>query len=56
MIGKIPTWECLYVKKKHGLFLSIHVDDLKVVAEKQNMGPMCEILQQEIDLEDPTPL
>ena len=26
---KVPNWECLSVKREKGLFLSVHVDDLK---------------------------
>ena len=25
------TWECLYVHRRHGLFLSVHVHDFKMV-------------------------
>ena len=32
-----PTWECLSVYKKLGLFLSVHVGDVKIVGKNQNM-------------------
>ena len=27
---KVPNWECLFVYGKQGLFLSVHVDDIKM--------------------------
>ena len=27
--GKVPNWECLFVNRKKGLFLSVYVDDFK---------------------------
>ena len=27
---KIPNWECLFVHREKGLFLSVYVDDLKI--------------------------
>ena len=38
------------------MFLYVHVDDIKMVGEKQDLGPMWTILRRDIDLEDPTPL
>ena len=35
---KLPSWECLYVHRKHGLFLSKNVDDIKRAGEKQEMA------------------
>ena len=26
---KVPIWECLFVHRKQGLFLSVYVDDFK---------------------------
>ena len=34
---KVPNWECSFVHKKQGLFLSAHVDDIKMTRKKQNM-------------------
>ena len=28
--GKIPNWECLFVHREKGLFLSVYVDDIKI--------------------------
>ena len=47
---KIPNWECLFVHREKGLFLSVHVDDIKLAGKKQNLDPMWEVLNKEVDL------
>ena len=37
---KLPNWECLFVHRNPGLFLSENVDDIKMDGRKQNVGPM----------------
>ena len=37
---KVPNWECLFVHRKQGLFLSVYVDDIKMAGRSQNMAPM----------------
>ena len=37
---KIPNWECLFVHREKGLFLSVYVDDIKFAGKKQNLDPM----------------
>ena len=37
---KVPNWECLFVHRQKGLFLSVHVDDMKLAGKKQNLDPM----------------
>ena len=37
---KIPNWECMFVHRKQGLFLSVYVDDIKMAGKKQNLDPM----------------
>ena len=37
---KIPNWECLFVHREKGLFLSVYVDDIKLAGKKQNIDPM----------------
>ena len=32
---KIPNWECLFVHRQKGLFLSLYVDDIKLAGKKQ---------------------
>ena len=37
---KIPNWECLFVNREKGLFLSVYVDDIKLAGKKHNIKPM----------------
>ena len=50
---KIPNWECLFVHREKGLFLSVYVDDIKLAGKKQNLDPMWKLLK-EVDLGEPT--
>ena len=34
---KIPNWECLFVHREKGFFLSVYVDDIKLAGKKQNL-------------------
>ena len=43
---KIPNWECLFVHREKGLFLSVYVDDIKLAGKKHNIDPMWESTQQ----------
>ena len=38
-LEKIPNWECLFVHREKGLFLSVYVDDIKLAGKKQNLDP-----------------
>ena len=51
---KIPNWECLFVHRGKGLFLSVNVDDIKLAGKKQNLDPMWKLLNKEVDLGEPT--
>ena len=51
---KIPNWECLFVHRGKGLFLSVYVDDIKLAGKKQNLDPMWKVLNKEVDLGEPT--
>ena len=51
---KIPNWECLFVHREKGLFLSVYVDDIKLAGKKQNIDPMWKVLNTEVDLGEPT--
>ena len=51
---KNPNWECLFVHREKGLFLSVHVDDIKLAGKKQNIDPMWKVLNKEVDLGEPT--
>ena len=43
---KIPNWECLFVHREKGLFLSVYVDDIKLAGKKQNLDPMWKRTEQ----------
>ena len=51
---KIPNWECLFVHREKGLFLSLYVDDMKLAGKKQNINPMWKVINKEVDLGEPT--
>ena len=51
---KIPNWECLFVHREQGLFLSVYVDDIKLAGKKHNIDPMWKVLNKEVDLGEPT--
>ena len=48
------NWECLFVHREKGLFLSVYVDDIKLAGKKQNLDPMWKLLNKEVDLGEPT--
>ena len=45
---KVPNWECMFVHRKQGLFLSVCVDDIKI------MAPIWKELMKNVDLDEPT--
>ena len=51
---KIPNWECLFVHRQKGLFLSVYVDDINLAGKKQNIVLMWKVLNKEVDLGEPT--
>ena len=51
---QVPNWECLFVHRKQGCFLSVHVDDIKMAWTKENMAPMWKKLMKHSDLDEPT--
>ena len=51
---KVSNCECLFVHREKGLFLSVHVDDIKLAGKKQNIDPMWKELNKEVDLGEPT--
>ena len=36
---KIPNWDCLFVHREKGFFLSVYVDDIKLAGKKQTLDP-----------------
>ena len=51
---KVSNWECLFVHREKGLFLSVYVDVIKLAGKKQNIDPMWKVLNKEVDLGEPT--
>ena len=51
---KVSNWECLFVHREKGLFLSVCVDDIKWTGKKQNINPMWKVQNKEVDLGEPT--
>ena len=52
-VRKIQNWECLFVHRGNGLFLSVYADDIKMVGKRHNIDPMWKALK-EVDLGEPT--
>ena len=50
----VSNWECLFVQCEKGLFISVYVDDIKLVGKKQNIDPMWKVLNKVVDLGEPT--
>ena len=46
--------KCLFVHRKHGLFLSVFVDDIKMAAKNQNLATMWKKWMKHVDLDEPT--
>ena len=51
---KVSRWECSFVHREKGLFLSVYVNDIKLAGKKQNIDPMWKVLNKEFDLGEPT--
>ena len=51
---KVPHWECSFVNREKGLFLSVYVDDIDLAGKKQNINPMWKVYVKEVDLREPT--
>ena len=50
----VANWECFFVQCEKGLFISVYVDDIKLVGKKQNIDPMWKVLNKVVDLGEPT--
>ena len=44
----VPNCECSIVNREKGLFLSVHVDDIKLAGKKQNIYPMWKIPMNDV--------
>ena len=51
---KVSNWECFFVHREKGLFLSVYVDDIKLGGKKHNTNPMWKVLNKEVDFGEPT--
>ena len=51
---KVPNWECFFVSREKGLFLSVYVDDVKLAGKKQNISPTWKVCMKDVDLGEPT--
>ena len=50
----VPNWECLFVHREKGLFLSVNVDGIKLAGKNQYIGLMWKVLNKEVHLGEPT--
>ena len=51
---KVSNWECLFVHRARGLFLSVYVDDIKLAGKTENIDPMWTVHMKDVDLGEPT--
>ena len=51
---KVSNWECFFVNRARGLFLSVYVDDIEAAGKTENIGPMWKVLMKDVDLGEPT--
>ena len=51
---KVSNWECLFVHRGKGLFLSVFVDDIKMAGKKHNINPMWKVLNKRVALGEST--
>ena len=47
-------WECLFVNRARGLFLSVYVDNIKLAGKTENIELTWKILMEDVDLGEPT--
>ena len=50
---KVSNWECFFGHRQKGLFLTVYLDDMKLVGKEQNIYPMWKVLSKEVDLGEP---
>ena len=51
---KAPNWECLFVHRQHGLFMSVFVDDTEMAGKNQNLDPTWKKMIKRAHLGEPT--
>ena len=52
--GRDLLGNAFFVHRTSQLLLSVYVDDIKTVVQKENLGPMWSILRWDINVEDAT--
>ena len=52
----LEGWECVFVHKKLGLFLSVYVDDFKLVGRAEHLQEGWNLIRKHLRLDPPTPL
>ena len=50
---KVSNWECLFVHREKGFFISVYVDDIKLAGKKHNIDPMWKVLSKQVGLGEP---
>ena len=48
------NWECLFVNRARGLFLSVYVDEFKMAGKQKTWHRLGQFLMKYVDLEEPT--
>ena len=48
---KMKGWECMYIHKEQGLFLSVYVDDFKMAGKEGNVIAMWPKIKEHLDLD-----
>ena len=51
---KIPNWQCLFVHREKGLFLSVYVDDKEMFERSRELVQHGKELMKDFDLGKPT--
>ena len=52
----LEGWECVFVHRKLGLFLSVYVDDFKLAGRAENLQTGWDLIRKHLRLDPPTPL
>ena len=50
---EVLNWECVFVNRAKGFFLSVYVDDIKMAGRTENVKPTWKTLMKDVDLEEP---
>ena len=51
---KVLNWECLFVNRARGPFLSVYVDDIILAGKTEDIEPTWKILMEDVDFGEPT--